>query len=142
MSDGGWNVVNGGTDYFKVSWGNKKVSGAIGEIYQAKTLYSNGNGTQSTITFSESVYNYTYLRVYYRSNDWYWGSSIAIPDARIALTSATATSTKTYFKTTVVTLSGTTLTFGNSSECSISTSGSAGMNTNNNIFVLRVVGYK
>ena len=142
MSGGSWNVVNNGEDYFKIDWSNKKVRGAIGEIYQAKTLYSNGNGTQSTITFSESVYNYTYLRVYYRSNDWYWGSSIAIPDARIALTSGTATSSKTYFKTTVVTLSGTTLTFGNSSECSISTSGSAGMGTSNNIYVLRVIGYK
>ena len=142
MSSGGWYVVNNGENYFNIDWLNKKVRGAIGEIYQAKTLYSNGNGTQSTITFSESVYNYTYLRVYYRSNDWYWGSSIAIPDARIALTSATATSTKTYFKTTVVTLSGTTLTFGNSSECSISTSGSAGMGTSNNIYVLRVIGYK
>lgn len=142
MSSGGWYVVNNGENYFNIDWLNKKVRGAIGEIYQAKTLYSNGNGTQSTITFSESVYNYTYLRVYYRSNDWYWGSSIAIPDAKIALTSGTATSSKTYFKTTVVTLSGTTLTFGNSSECSISTSGSAGMGTSNNIYVLRVIGYK
>lgn len=142
MSVGYWGIVNGSTDYFQVNWGDKKISGAIGSIYQAKTLYSNGNGTQSTITFSESIYNYTYLRVYYRSNDWYWGSSIAVPDARIALTSGTATSSKTYFKTTVVTLSGTTLTFGNSSECSINTSGAAGMGTSNNIYVLRVIGYK
>lgn len=141
--DGNWSIMNSdGTQLFKVNWSDKKTSGCFGSIYQAKTLYSNGNGTQSTITFSESVYNYTYLRVYYRSNDWYWGSSIAIPDAKIALTSGTATSSKTYFKTTVVTLSGTTLTFGNSSECSISTSGSAGMGTSNNIYVLRVIGYK
>ena len=108
-------------------------------------LYNNTTGSNSAITLSESVANFTYLEIFYRNNDNYYNSTkIYQPNGKIAYLDAdypyTSGEGYSYAKKTSVQISGTSITPINYVELTIMPTG-ANIQNKNNIYITRVVGY-
>ncbi len=108
-------------------------------------LYSNTTGSNSAITLSESVANFTYVEIFYRNNDNYYNSTkIYEPNGKIAYLDAdypyTSGEGYSYAKKTSVQISGTSITPINYVELTIMPTG-ANIQNKNNIYITRVVGY-
>lgn len=108
-------------------------------------LYNNTTGSNSAITLSESVANFTYVEIYYRNNDNYYNSTkIYEPNGKIAYLDAdypyTTGEGYSYAKKTSVQISGTSITPINYVELTIMPTG-ANIQNKNNIYITRVVGY-
>lgn len=139
--NGDWNILDGaGNTCFKVSWGNKKIIGGIGELHQRKVLYSNDSGSSSTITTNDDMSKYSVLEVHYISNDGNYGSMKCLHGVGSILMSATPDTT-TYFKSSKVYLVNTSISWAAGTDCSIGSS-SAGCTKTNRLKIVRVYGYK
>lgn len=108
-------------------------------------LYNNTTGSNSAITLSESVANFTYLEIFYRNNDNYYNSTkIYQPNGKIAYLDAdypyTSGEGYSYAKKTSVQISGTSIRPINYVELTIMPTG-ANIQNKNNIYITRVVGY-
>lgn len=108
-------------------------------------LYNNTTGSNSAITLSESVANFTYLEIFYRNNDNYYNSTkIYQPNGKIAYLDAdypyTSGEGYSYAKKTSVQISGTSIRPINYVELTIMPKG-ANIQNKNNIYITRVVGY-
>ena len=108
-------------------------------------LYNNTTGSNSAITLSESVANFTYLEIFYRNNDNYYNSTkIYQPNGKIAYLDAdypyTSGEGYSYAKKTSVQISGTSISPINYTEMTIKPNGAVIQNSNN-IYITRVVGY-
>ena len=122
---------------------NNLVS-AINEINNATELYYNASGSNSSIVLNDDVSNYSYLEILFKDNDNYiFNSGKVIPNSNgyINLYCINSGTNNVYYKSRSIVCSGT----------SISTNGNyygeanATSNTfyhNNNIYIIKVIGYK
>lgn len=113
-------------------------------VYEMVVLYSNGTGTAGTVTLHDSVHNYQYIEIFYRSGDYYYDS------VRIAFGSVMKYSNlsvvkpsngNVYIDTRTISISGETITNINTGQCGIE-NGSTYSNKENHIAINRVMGYK
>ena len=112
------------------------------KIMAYKTLYDNANGSNGTITLNESIENYNFIRIYYRNNDYWYGSvDIAAPRGKkIELLSFTDTTTVVYLKTSYYVAQGSTLTYQSGNEIKLGSSSPTHATANNN-YISKVIGY-
>ena len=113
-------------------------------VYQMVVLYSNGTGTAGTVTLHDSVHNYQYIEIFYRSGNYYYDS------VRIAfgsemkysnLSVVNPSNGNVYIDTRTICISGTSITNSNTGQCGIE-NGSSYSNKENHIAINRVMGYK
>ena len=116
----------------------------IGEI-----LYNNSTGSNTSITLSSSAANYSYLEIYYKSNDDVVGfTRIDSPNNKtfatimVRPTSQGDTSTAVYLKTTEFAINGTTISNSYYMEVMMENHSNPTFYGNNNIYIVKVVGYK
>lgn len=107
-------------------------------------LYNDTTGTNGNVTLSETAANFTYLEIFYKSNDPAYNScKVFAPDGKSAsLIIIRYSGGAVYHKTKRASISGTTITSNDNSEYYFTNSSTATVNTNNNINIVRVVGYR
>lgn len=113
-----------------------------GKTYVGKEIYDNATGTTSSISLSESVNDYKYIEIYFRTNDGvrYRSSN------KIYVTSENMTASllytyyvsETYIKLAIVNINGTSITFNKNVQIANWGSPASG----NYIYITRIVGYK
>ncbi len=128
---------------------NGKASLNGGKIYGEYVLYHNGDGDNGTITLSDSAENYAYIEIFYRTNDWDYDSTKVYSAngkrANLFAVRAQNATPRVYQKTRTVYINGTTISTYNSVTYAefINNNNSAGaLTATNNIWIVRVVGYK
>lgn len=139
---GYWHVANGNNDVlFKVNWGNKKINGGIGAIYQSTTLYINISGTTGTVTMSSDAWNYDIIDIMYKTNDGDFDVTRAYsPDGKtVTLHGAFKTDNNVIYKLARVKINNKTLTFWSNADCGIHNDY---LTENSPIYIVQVVGYK
>lgn len=107
-------------------------------------LYNDSTGTSGTVTLSESAANFTYIEIFYRSNDLDFGSvKIYQPNGKKAcLMLATPFSgTILYLKTARLAISGTSISKESENELELQNGSSISAYSASNIYITRVVGY-
>lgn len=108
-------------------------------------LYSDAAGTNSTVTLSDDASNYDYLAITFCDNNDTPNKAVRIipaDAARFVLDIAHAGSSNTvYWNVARYTLSGTSITVGNSYEKALAAS-SISTSSTNHIYILKVVGMK
>ena len=106
-------------------------------------LYNDTTGTNSTITLNDNVSNYNYIEVFYRDSDNQYNSvKVFSPNNKKAfLTTSTLYNNKIYYKTKVISISGTSITNTSTAQMTCEASGNT-ITTDNFIYITRVVGYK
>ena len=107
-------------------------------------LYNDSTGTSGTVTLSESAANFTYIEIFYRSNDLDFGSvKIYQPNGKKAcLMLATPFSgTILYLKTARLAISGTSISKESENELELQKGSSISAYSASNIYITRVVGY-
>lgn len=107
-------------------------------------LYNDSTGTSGTVTLSESAANFTYIEIFYRSNDLDFGSvKIYQPNGKKAcLMLATPFSgTILYLKTARLAISGTSIHKESENELELQNGSSISAYSASNIYITRVVGY-
>ena len=109
-------------------------------------LYTNDEGDNGNITLSDSVANYTYIEIFYKSSDKHYGSTkIFSPNGKRAdLFSFATTGSTLYIKSKCVSISGVSISNVSSTsygETNISSSTTSFAN-NNLLYITRVIGYK
>lgn len=135
---------------------NKVTADDMNEIknvvndFNPVVLYNNPSGSNGSITLSDSVANYSYIDIFYKSNDDYIGSK-RIPAMNcstelLAYQSNASSEDAFYIKVRVVSISGTSITTRGQSnnyykEVLLSSNG-VNIYPNNYIYIIKVVGYK
>lgn len=114
---------------------------------QAKpiSLYDNSSGSNGSITLSQSAANFTYLEIYYRSNDSVFScTKVFSPNGKTAslIVSFPYSSNIAYQKNKSIKINGTSITNVAYSETWIDASGKCDASNSNNIHITKVVGYK
>ena len=114
-------------------------------------LYDNSTGSNGTITLNDSVTNYSYIEIYYRSNDGYLSSKKVIAGNNyvdlVAFQPLKTANVVTYAKLRVVSINNNTISTRQedgdffAKEILVSDTGYQQTATNN-IFITRVLGYK
>lgn len=128
--------------------GNNKVAGNL--VNNEVVLYDNPSGSNGNITLSDSVANYEYIEIYYRTNDNYVGSQkLYKPNGKTTWLfgvqcgkGSGSTSGYAYLKCKKVTISEKSI---NNITDGYSEIGIGSISTNSNanyIYITRVVGYK
>ena len=112
------------------------------KTYVGKEIYNNSTGTTSSITLSESVNNYDFIEIYFRTNDGvkYRSSN------KIYVTSENMTASllytyyvsETYIKLAIVNINGTSITFYKNVQIANWGSPASG----NYIYITKIIGYK
>lgn len=116
------------------------------------TLYDNASGSNSTITLSDSVANYNFIEIYFKSDDGFVKSTKIFGDTAYAeltiIQPLTSAENGMYIKTRIVTLNATTISTtrdGNNNYLAktmyVTTSGTAQLDVNY-IYITKVLGYK
>ncbi len=109
-------------------------------------LYNNTSGSNGTITLSDSSANYRYIEIYYKSNDNYYNSvKVQNPNNKsITLMNMTPVSTNIYIKSTLIEISGATITprANRTYEVNIDTTGYVGITQLNTNYITHIIGYK
>ena len=125
-----------------------------GDTLNETVLYNDSNGSNSSISLSETAANFKYLEIFYRTNDNYYGSvKIFEPNGKNAMLdgeypySYESTQLSSYAKRSVVSINGTSISPINYAEVTIicNTSGDNGkghITHTNNVFITRVIGYR
>lgn len=138
-----WNGAYGSNNASNLTYAHQ------GEIQCKPTqLYNNTTGTTGNVTLSETCANFTYVEVYYYSDNEYRFEKVYQPNGKtIQLTCQTLnTSTPRIFgKTKSMTFSGTSLNVVNYCQYTINNNAVGYLQTSNDrntIYVTRVVGYK
>jgi len=122
------------TDTYSCNYVNGKTDGII--------LYDNSSGTTSTVPLSDSIANYDYIEIYYKTNDNNTISSKKIYPIStsniVCLDFSYDYSGTVYHKTANVQANGTNITFLSNKEfVNFGTN-----NSGNYIYITRVIGYK
>lgn len=105
-------------------------------------LYDNSTGSDSTITLNETAANFSYIEIFYMSNDNEFNSvKVADPNGKTVtlMNVHPNASNVAYFKSTTVQISGTSIAVVSYSECGISSSGVTFNAVNHNL-ITKVVG--
>ena len=110
-------------------------------------LYSSG-GTRGTITLSDNVSNYDYLEIYWKENtttSFFCSKVSPTFQQKWGLCEQHYSSTDGYyvFNSRYITITNTTITQNNIGYANVATNKWPNVSsTNNNIFILKVIGYK
>lgn len=114
------------------------------EINTQTTLYDNTSGTNANLTLNASAANYDYIEIYFRDNNNNCSSvKVCNPNGKsVSLISHHNNGNNTiWFKTAIITISGNSITFGNSEEVRLIHGSSPSISSSSNIYITRVVGY-
>lgn len=139
-----------GKNFFKVNGelvvkDNIKVGTTnIRDLFKPTVLFSNDAGTKENITLSDSAANYEYLEIFFRDNDYDYNSvKVYQPNnKKVSLISHYNNGSNTiWFKTSLYTIAGTTMSLGNNVEVKLISNSSVGIFKGNNIYITRVIGY-
>ena len=119
----------------------------IDTLLKPTVLYSNDEGTQSSITLSDSAENYSYFEIYFRGNDGERNMcKVFQPNGAIAMLSTSLINNVTlYQKTSCVQISGTSISWIDVSHgwAIIANGQTANVNSSvNKIYIMYVIGYK
>lgn len=112
------------------------------------TLYNNTSGTTGQVNLSETSANFTYIEIFFKTNDNDYGSiKVYQPNGKkVAIfvnhPTGTTQNTTNYMKSRILSISGTTMTTTGYSEIAINHSASPTIAQTNNIYVVRVIGYR
>lgn len=116
------------------------------QCFAGTVLYNNITGTNGTVYLSESVANFSWLRIFYRDNDWFKASiDVHYPQGTYGDLVITAKSPSGIFwtKHRTVSISGSAISsirYGCYSVYGTSVGGNGDENTNN-IWITAVIGY-
>ena len=130
--------------YNGTNWEN--VSGC--NYINGNTLFEDSTGVSSgTIQLNDNINNYSYIEVFYSSNDPNSASSKKMLSQSTIMTSLefwymNGSSTDVYIKITNIDISGTTITFRYSSEIHLFPQQYVELAQANNIRIKKVIGYK
>lgn len=137
------------TDILKSSFGvncfpkHDKSLEVNGMCISGKVLYNNANGTAGTVTLSDSVENYTYLEIFYRSSGDNACGSVKVfsPNGKLVhLGTIHYIADYDYAKFALVSVSGSMITFSQNYQITLKNNGSV-YSAENAIYITRVVGY-
>ena len=133
---------NGQASDIPVGW--EQVSG---KNYTAFELYNNSTGVGTeTINLSDSITNYDYIEIFYKSNDANSQSSKKVRSQSSIFTDLEFWyiygPTDIYIKATNININAATITFGYSSEIHLYPNQFVALSEANNIFITKVVGLK
>lgn len=118
----------------------------IMEKIEATILYNNSSGSTGTITLSNSAANYSYIEVFYKTNDNLYGShKVNNPNGKnIIITSSMPKndSGNCYLKSTQYSISGTKITPQKYSEVGLYKGGSLKVDgSKNRISIVKILGW-
>lgn len=108
-----------------------------------QVLYNNANGTAGTVTLSDSVENYTYVEIFYRSSGDNACGSVKVfsPNGKLVhLGTIHYIADYDYAKFALVNVSGSMITFSQNYQITLKNNGSI-YSAENAIYITRVVGY-
>ena len=114
-----------------------------GVCFSGQALYNSANGTAGTVTLSDSVENYTYLEIFYRSSGDNACGSVKVfsPNGKLVhLGTIHYIADYDYAKFALVSVSGSMITFSQNYQITLKNNGSV-YSAENAIFITRVVGY-
>lgn len=114
-----------------------------GVCLSGKVLYNNASGTAGTVTLSDSVENYTYIEIFYRSSGDNACGSVKVfnPNGKLVhLGAIHYIADYDYAKFALVNVSGSMITFNQNYQITLKNNGSV-YSAENAIFITRVVGY-
>ena len=114
-----------------------------GMCLSGQVLYSSASGTAGTVTLSDSVENYTYLEIFYKSSGDNACGSVKVfsPNGKLVhLGTIHYIADYDYAKFALVSVSGSMITFTQNYQITIKNNGST-YSAENAIFITRVVGY-
>lgn len=114
------------------------------EAIQGVSLYSNANGSASSIQLSDSAANYDKLYIEFIDNDGTVGSKeITSPNGKNVYLSITYPSSVSYKKDVIVSISGTSITPTTYSTITFRNNQSPTINSSTNyIYITKVIGFK
>lgn len=116
-----------------------------GSIVQASTvLYNNNSGTNANLTLTASAASHKSIEIFFRDNDNNYNSvKVFNPNGKnVALISQYNNGNNTaWFKIAKVTISGNSITFGNSEEVRLTHNAYPSISSSSNIYIIKVVGY-
>lgn len=126
------------SDGYSCNYANSHFGGIV--------LYNNASGDNGNITLNESVNNYSYIEIFYRTNDGdgYRGSiKLQTNNSMVAsLTAHHYVPNTLYIKFKEINITGTSITNLQYVEYFFSNGSTVTVNEQNNIYITRVVGYK
>lgn len=111
-------------------------------------LYDNASGTTGNVTLSETSANFSYIEIYYKTDDEYYSQKVYSPNGKVVTLLAQTLNTSTpriFGKTKNVTISGTSINVNNYCQYTINnnTTGYLQVSSDRNtIYIMRVVGYR
>lgn len=114
-----------------------------GVCISGNVLYNSAGGTAGTVTLSDSVENYTYLEIFYRSSGDNACGSVKVfsPNGKLVhLGTIHYVADYDYAKFALVNVSGSTITFSQNYQIILKSNGST-YSAENAIYITRVVGY-
>jgi hypothetical protein len=114
------------------------------EILNENVLYDNESGSNGEITLSESAAGKKYMDIFYRDNDNTYSSvRVYNPDGKyVDISTISRWGTTLYIKQKRITISGTSITNGNTTEAQFTAAPKNTINTTaNNIYITRVTSY-
>lgn len=114
-----------------------------GVCISGNVLYNNASGTAGTVTLSDSVENYTYLEIFYRSSGDNACGSVKVfsPNGKLVhLGTIHYIADYGYAKFALVSVAGSMITFNQNYQIILKNNGST-YSAENAIFITRVVGY-
>lgn len=114
-----------------------------GVCISGNVLYNSASGTAGTVTLSDSVENYTYLEIFYRSSGDNACGSVKVfsPNGKLVhLGAIHYVADYDYAKFALVSVSGSMITFSQNYQITLKNNGSE-YSAENAIFITRVVGY-
>lgn len=114
-----------------------------GVCVSGKVLYDNASGTAGAVTLSDSVENFTYIEIFYRSSGDNACGSVKVysPNGKLVhLGTIHYISDYDYAKFALVNVSGSMITFSQNYQITLKNNGST-YSAENAIFITRVVGY-
>jgi hypothetical protein len=116
---------------------------ANGVSLSGKVLYNSANGTAETVNLSDSVENYTYIEIFYRSSGDNACGSVKVfsPNGKLVhLGTIHYIADYDYAKFALVSVSESMITFSQNYQITLKSNGSV-YSAENAIFIMRVVGY-
>jgi hypothetical protein len=114
-----------------------------GVCISGQVLYSSASGTAGTVTLSDSVENYTYIEIFYRSSGDNACGSVKVfsPNNKLVhLGTIHYIADYDYAKFALVSVSGSMITFSQNYQITLKSNGSV-YSAENAIYITRVVGY-
>lgn len=114
-----------------------------GVCFSGQVLYSSASGTAGTVTLSDSVANYTYIEIFYRSSGDNACGSVKVfsPNGKLVhLGTIHYVADYDYAKYALVNVSDSMITFSQNYQITLKSNGSV-YSAENAIYITRVVGY-